>query len=410
MLERRLWGVGVAGLVLWAACTGSNPDIVVVGACAPGAQLECACGAGVTGFQICSPSGASFGECLCPDSAPAAGGGAGGSSGAGGKGGVWGIVVGGTGGVAGSAGSDAAAGAGGVAGSGGVGGTGGSGGQGGTGGSGGTGGAGTGGAPADSGPDAAGAGGVAGPDASVDAGGSPGARDSAIDFDGPTTCDPANVTSITARTCDLIAQDCPAGQTCGPRIGNGGSCETACIFVGQGTKALGDACASHSECSPGLRCAGYPCSRPCCAGAQDYLCGPGGRCDMVISFCGGAAYMYECRFPAFCQPWAHACSGQAPVCQLQYDGFECVSTNASDGGAAADAPCASDADCGDAQMCITIGDASPSACRWLCKIDAAGAPDAGTVGGAPGDGGCPGGRTCAPLGDAAMPWLGFCAP
>jgi hypothetical protein len=236
------------------------------------------------------------------------------------------------------------------------------------------------------------------------------AQDGAIAYDGPTTCDPLNVTTIINRTCDLILQNCPSGQTCGPHMGDGGTCETACLWVGQGTVALGAECTSHSQCSPGLRCADYHCTRPCCAGAQEYLCGPNGKCDMQISFCGGAGYMYECRFPQSCELWSSGCSGLMPACHLQYDGFACAVTNAVDAGAAADNPCTYASDCGDAQVCLFTGDAGAAVCRWFCKLSDGGAPDAGTDGGAPGEGGCPGGQTCKPWGDPLRTWLGYCEP
>jgi hypothetical protein len=57
-------------------------------------------------------------------------------------------------------------------------------------------------------------------------------------------------------------------------------------------------------------------------------------------------------------------------------------------------------------MCLI---STTTACRWYCKLSNDGGPDAGTVGGLPGEGGCPGGQTCKAY-HASVPWLGYCSP
>jgi hypothetical protein len=335
------------GALLAASCSSSDSGGAATSACTPGQQVACACGGGAQGFQVCTSDGASFGACVCGD-------------------------AGGQGGAAGDAGGS------------GAGGSGGSGGAGGASGS-------------------AGAGGGAGSGGSV--GGDGG------DVDAATSCPLADVTSITQASCDPSKQDCGAGLTCGPFKGDAGTWELGCIAIGQGTKQLGQTCGSHSECAPGLRCSQAHCTRPCCPAAEAYLCGPNGQCDLQISYDSGAATMLVCSFRTPCTLFTHDCpTGEGDCHATSASTFQCVQPNyAPDAGGTEGQPCQYVNDCADSQQCLwTNADAGSGTCRWFCKASDQGSPDAGTVGGAPGLGGCPTGQTCKPYGSPS--WLGVCEP
>ena len=55
-----------------AATEQPPPPPAPAAVCVPGAQVECACGGGVTGFQVCSDDGARFDACHCPAAPPQA--------------------------------------------------------------------------------------------------------------------------------------------------------------------------------------------------------------------------------------------------------------------------------------------------------------------------------------------------
>ncbi|MFA6099410.1 MAG: hypothetical protein WC750_00850 [Patescibacteria group bacterium] len=46
--------------------TGTTLSVAEM-ACTPGMQIDCACGGGVRGLQVCGTDGMSFGACQCPD-------------------------------------------------------------------------------------------------------------------------------------------------------------------------------------------------------------------------------------------------------------------------------------------------------------------------------------------------------
>jgi hypothetical protein len=228
--------------------------------------------------------------------------------------------------------------------------------------------------------------------------------------DGGGTCPAGTATNVTAGECDLVAQTCAPLLTCRVTEVDGGSFRTACIDLGNGQRALSEACASHAECAAGLSCVLGKCSRPCCPEHEAALCG-GGSCDLQIVYGEDAAFVQVCTFAAPCTPWANDCPpGPETDCHPQDGEFKCSFPNyASDGGSTLGKPCVFLNDCEDSQYCryATAG-ATAGTCRWLCKVADSGAPDAGTVGGPPGQGGCETGQTCVAF--SSPSWLGFCDP
>ncbi|MBI3205429.1 MAG: hypothetical protein HYZ29_28070 [Myxococcales bacterium] len=217
------------------------------------------------------------------------------------------------------------------------------------------------------------------------------------------TCAPGTATNVTGA-CDLVQQNCPAGQTCRIEQMDAGGYTTACIVLSTGTKKLGEACAAHKECEPKLSCALGKCTHPCCSDAQ---CGSAGSCDMKISY--GTSFMQVCTFSASCTPWAKDCPpGPESDCHVAASGkLKCSWPNYTiDAGSTLGMACQFLNDCQDSQQCDFAG--GSGVCRWLCKASATGAPDAGAVGGTPGNGGCPSGQTCKAY--SSPSWLGVCRP
>lgn len=102
-------GGGLGGIGGLGGSGGTGASLGGVGGtsnvCAPGQQVQCACGGGVDGYQVCNKDGTGYDACVCPDSGSGATGGAtdggtdastGGTAGTGG-----GVSIGGTGGDAG---------------------------------------------------------------------------------------------------------------------------------------------------------------------------------------------------------------------------------------------------------------------------------------------------------------------
>ncbi len=136
------------------------------------------------------------------------------------------------------------------------------------------------------------------------------------------------------------------------------------------------------------------------------------RAILTVSYSGGA-FVQVCTFAPPCTPWAHDCPSSGPEtdCHIASGNkFKCSFPNYNvDGGSTEGLPCTYVNDCQDSQYCLYAGaDAGSGTCRWLCKASDSGAPDAGTVGGSPGLGGCPSGQTCKAFGSPA--WLGVCEP
>jgi hypothetical protein len=225
--------------------------------------------------------------------------------------------------------------------------------------------------------------------------------------DASTTCGPGEATNISG-SCDLVTQDCAAGLTCRVEQTDSGAYQSTCLDLGNGPKKLGETCASHSECEAKLVCALSKCTRPCCFAAEAFLCGANGACDLSINY--GSSFVQVCTFSASCTPWTNDCPpGPESDCHIGAGGkLKCSFPNYElDGGSTLGQPCQFLNDCQDSQQC-DFSSGGSGVCRWLCKASATGAPDAGTVGGAPGSGGCPTGETCVPYTNPS--WLGVCQP
>ena len=253
--------------------------------------------------------------------------------------------------------------------------------------------------------------------------------------------------SLVTGTCDIVAQNCEAGNECDIVTTMDGSLGTACEPTTAAEHlAKGAACcpSGSNSCDPGLECnggndctpdaappgpglpagwGGSRCTPRCCpadGGGGPSNCGTAGdggaqgQCDLSITFTNGGPGEYNvCTYPTTCEPLGiHPCAS----------GFSCEVENAagtsactviynpgSDAalGATAGQACMYANQCADGLGCFGT---TTSTCLWLCHIPNSATPfDAGALSATPGKGGCPTGSTCE--GVTGFPaWLGVCSP
>ena len=131
---------------------------------------------------------------------------------------------------------------------------------------------------------------------------------------------------------------------------------------------------------------------------------------MTVTFSGGA-FTRVCTFSPPCTPWTNDCPpGAETDCHLSGTSLKCSLPGYPAGtGSTIGTSCVYTNDCRDSQFCLyPTSSATSGTCRWLCKVAGSGAPDAGAVGGLPGQGGCETGETC--LAFSQPSWLGVCQP
>jgi hypothetical protein len=199
--------------------------------------------------------------------------------------------------------------------------------------------------------------------------------------------------------CDPLSQACGATAACDLGVDGRVSC-----FSATGTGGLYAPCQTYEECGPGLGCYGSRCTRPCCDALEHDLCGPNGGCTLQISDDTNGVFLQVCSFRQRCDPWLGGAGCSAPETQCGVTGNTvpvCQKPSGNVTSPTLGKACTYANDCDDSQYC-------DGTCRWLCKVQDFGAPDTGTVGGAPGQGGCPSGETCERFDESA--WLGHCTP
>jgi hypothetical protein len=216
-----------------------------------------------------------------------------------------------------------------------------------------------------------------------------------------SSCPLGEVTNApTPHACDPLSQNCGAGQSCDLDYLDG---ILDCTTSG-GTGALHDLCDTNFDCATGLVCTGYRCTRPCCASLEFDLCGPKGACSLLLFDTTQTYSLQVCSYKPLCDPWSGGggCVAPETVCSVAGTQSRPGCTAPSDNltSPTLGQTCTFANDCDDSQVC------TEGACHWLCKVQDFGAPAAGTVGGAPGQGGCPTGQTCARFEDST--WLGHC--
>ncbi len=212
---------------------------------------------------------------------------------------------------------------------------------------------------------------------------------------GPLSCGQLYST-IPKGTCDLLAQDCPAGQTC--RANSDQSPTATQCFLGNGLKGLGEDCKAHSECQAGLICVGQ-CTSPCCRITNE-PCG-GGQCNLQLNY-GNGDYVFVCAFNKSCKLL------EADACP---PGYDCHVDDPTQGLATCSTPSAKMAkdqgtckflnDCPSMEDCHDLSDGKGPICRFYCYTDMARGE------GTPGFGGCPSGQNCITSLNSVQIDLGF---
>ncbi|MBK8257813.1 MAG: hypothetical protein IPK82_34735 [Polyangiaceae bacterium] len=195
------------------------------------------------------------------------------------------------------------------------------------------------------------------------------------------TCS-VNVASppFTGGECDMLAQDCPPGQTCVP----GPNAKTFCK-KGGGLKGPGKPCnlvSGVEECQAGLFCIGAGgigiCTRPCCR-TTDEPC-EGGDCNGKVDF--GDVVIDMCSYAVQCQLFAENSCPNGQQCQLVYPNQGlAVCTLPAPKSVPEGEPCEFVNECDTNLVCWV------DTCRYNCLL-------VGGDGLPPGEGGCPAGQTC----------------
>ncbi len=226
---------------------------------------------------------------------------------------------------------------------------------------------------------------------------------------GPIVCTAAYTNVPKGAGCDLLQQDCGAGQTCVPdKTGTATTCIPA-----TGLKSAGEDCFEDTECDVKLVCIGQTGDQPgqcvpfCCPAKPYEPCG-GGICNEKVDF-GGQAWAYMCSYATPCTLLA------APSCMTGY-GCYVESTEGTSVAVCLERSanmipelgvCSYINDCASMQDCYGLGSSTTGVCLYYCTIGAAGV--------APGLGGCPTGQTCQstyqnnPV-NTGFPGVGLCIP
>lgn len=213
----------------------------------------------------------------------------------------------------------------------------------------------------------------------------------------PITCADGASTDIPNGECDLLQQDCPAGQTCKP-VSSSGAFTTKCL-PSNGLKTITKPCTQDSECAKGLFCIFDQCTPPCCPD-NDEPC-MGGTCNVNVAF--GDQFAMFCTFLQQCELLTENACPPGNDCHLQ-DTKQGLAACTPPSGMVADegGDCEFLNDCHDMQFCYAPDANTQPVCRWHCRpSDANMSP--------PGLGGCPQGETCQ-LFNFGVPDLGLCLP
>ena len=223
------------------------------------------------------------------------------------------------------------------------------------------------------------------------------APDAAQQEAAPPLCPLGSWGNVQNTQCDLIAQDCANKLlTCYPNQKG-----TSCTPLGYGAKTRGMTCETAAECASGLACLAKYCTPFCCDEFQYEICGPGGRCAINLTV-DTTHTVKICSYAEPCTLFAHDCPVDEGCQPIAEDGSAACSTPATGAFVGEGKACQARNDCGDAQACVSM------VCRYYCLLGES--PwGAGTVDGAPGQGGCLSNQTCKPM-TGTPDWLGVCSP
>ncbi len=227
----------------------------------------------------------------------------------------------------------------------------------------------------DGGAGGGGAGGSGGTGGTGGSGGSSGGfvRDDSCDFAGPRGCDAGEACTLAlfddggigtrciAGACDLIDQNCDAGQKCA-FLDGGRQC------IPDGVLTEGQSCAGAPvSCSKGLACTlvgndgGSACTRFC---RLDGDCGSPMKCYVTLVLPETKERPLLCADPPMvCDPLQQNCVAPADACYPGAGGPGCFPA----GTRAADAGCTFSNDCARGLACTS--DNGSTVCKTLCAAD-----------------------------------------
>jgi hypothetical protein len=226
---------------------------------------------------------------------------------------------------------------------------------------------------------------------------------------GPLTCKLHSYSTIKNGPCDLLAQDCPAGQTCKELKFGNGSWSTQCVTT-NGLKGEGEACGADEECRAKLTCAVGRCT-PVCCGATNEPC-LGGICNLFITLdTAGKVNKQVCHYAKACDLLTENSCDPGFNCHIE-DITQGLATCVQPSGANSPdlGACHYLNDCPDMEQCLDGTPTKSGKCHFYCYLDQTDPsnPVAGL-------GGCPAGQTCQSKVDNLtfdfhIPNVGLCAP
>ncbi|MBL8952475.1 MAG: hypothetical protein JNK82_16965 [Myxococcaceae bacterium] len=206
-------------------------------------------------------------------------------------------------------------------------------------------------------------------------------RDDACDFAGPRGFDAGEACTLTAfddggigtrclaGACDLIDQNCDAGQKCA-FLDGGRQCVPDGV-IGEGQQCAG----APVSCAKGLACTlvgtdgGSLCSRFC---RVDGDCGSPQRCYVTLVLPETKERPLVCAEPPMsCDPLLQNCAASSEACYPGQGGPGCFPA----GTRAADVGCTYSNDCGRGLACT--GGGATTVCKTLCAVDG-GSPSCAT--------------------------------
>jgi hypothetical protein len=210
--------------------------------------------------------------------------------------------------------------------------------------------------------------------------------------------------------CDLLKQDCPAGQSCTP-VPSGAGVTPTCVAA-SGIKTAGEPCYTSDECDAKLICIGQPgkCVAFCCPDMAAEPCN-GGLCITKVTLDQAATYYaYVCSYGMRCTLLTpDACpSGQNCYVEDKAQGLAICDTQSPTPEHELDT-CQYLNDCDSMEACYLVPGLGSRVCLYYCD------PSGPNVGAAPGLGGCPTGETCrSAYGgqtiDVGISGIGLCIP
>jgi hypothetical protein len=226
---------------------------------------------------------------------------------------------------------------------------------------------------------------------------------------------PVCTTNPIPGTCDLVSQNCQAGNECVMVNSPDGGSSTECQPIGSGALVKGSTCVSGNSnpCVKGTTCISGRCAPACCFG-DDSTCGNSvpegftGECNLNVVDKAANKLFSACTYNAACKPFGvQPCPTDYTCLVKDTSGTSACSTIFNPPGLAEGASCGSANACKDGMMCISTGDAG-SVCTYVC-YKGGGPFDAGISSGPSGKGGCTLlKKTCGGTITGLPTWLGIC--